>query len=83
MHFDSGYRWKLVYDAKYQSARKRKAAGILPFENVPQEVVRGPAPGAANLESPDYEALSSDESGEDSMLSLGDPYPCRSVPEQA
>ncbi|CAK0904722.1 unnamed protein product, partial [Prorocentrum cordatum] len=37
MHFDSGYRWKLVYDAKYQSARKRKAAGILPFENVPQE----------------------------------------------
>ena len=33
MYFNSGHRWKLVYDAKYQSARKRKAAGILPFEN--------------------------------------------------
>ncbi|CAK0848438.1 unnamed protein product [Prorocentrum cordatum] len=79
MYFNSGPRWKLVYDAKYQSARKRKAAGILPFENVPQEVVRSsessrePASGAANRELPDYEALSSEDSDEDNMLSLEDP----------
>ncbi|CAK0796441.1 unnamed protein product [Prorocentrum cordatum] len=89
MYFSSGHRWKLVYDAKYQIARKRKAAGILPFENVPQEVVRSsessrePASGAANQEFPEYEAISSDESDEDSMLNLEDPYPCRSGSEQA
>ncbi|CAK0890632.1 unnamed protein product [Prorocentrum cordatum] len=89
MYFSSGYRWKLVYDAKYQSVRKRKAAGVLPFENVPQEVVRSsessrePASGADNQEFPEYEAISSDESDEDNMLSLEDPYPCRSGSEQA
>ena len=33
MYYSNGHRWKLVYDAKYQRARKRKAAGILPFED--------------------------------------------------
>ncbi|CAK0867406.1 unnamed protein product [Prorocentrum cordatum] len=89
MYFSSGHRWKLVCDAKYQSARKRKVAGTLPFENVPQEVVRSsessrePASGAANQEFPEYEAISSDESDEDGMLSSEDPYPCRSGSEQA
>eukprot|EP00959_Pyramimonas_sp_CCMP1952_P207625 4342952-Pyramimonas_sp.AAC.1 len=27
MYYSSGHRWRLVYDAKYQSAKKRKAAG--------------------------------------------------------
>eukprot|EP00959_Pyramimonas_sp_CCMP1952_P273231 5711200-Pyramimonas_sp.AAC.1 len=35
MYCNSGHRWKLVYDAKYQSAKKRKAAGALPFESAP------------------------------------------------
>ena len=87
MYFNSGHRWELVYDSKYQSARKRKAAGIMPFENVPPEVVRSSdasresAVAAAGF--PDYESLSSDESDEDNMLSLEDPYPCRSRSEQA
>ena len=89
MYFNSGHRWKLVYDAKYQSARKRKAAGILPFENVPPEVVKSSDPsresaaGAAVRGFPEYEALSDDESDDDNMLSLEDPYPCRSISEQA
>ncbi|CAK0792580.1 unnamed protein product, partial [Prorocentrum cordatum] len=40
MYYNSGHRWKLVYNAKYQSAKKRKAAGILPFESVPPGVLR-------------------------------------------
>ncbi|CAK0873360.1 unnamed protein product [Prorocentrum cordatum] len=40
MYYNSGHRWKLVYDAKYQSAKKRKAAGILPFKSVPPGVLR-------------------------------------------
>ena len=36
MYYINGHRWKLVYDAKYQNARKRKAAGILPFEDPPR-----------------------------------------------
>ena len=39
MYYSSGHRWKLGYDAKYQSARKRRAAGIPPFENVPPGVL--------------------------------------------
>ena len=83
MYFNSGHRWKLAYDAKNQSARKRKAAGILPFENAPPEIVKGteaakdPAARAARLDIPDYESVSSEDSDEDNMLSLEDPYPCR------
>jgi hypothetical protein len=28
LYFTSGQRWRLVYDEKFQSARRRKAAGI-------------------------------------------------------
>ena len=83
MYFSSGHRWKLVYDAKYQSARKRKAAGILPFENAPPEILddagelQESAARASRLDIPDYESVSSEDSDEDNMLSLEDPYPCR------
>ena len=39
MYYSSGHRWKLVYDAKYQSARKRTAAGAPPFENLCRSVL--------------------------------------------
>ena len=70
MYFNSGHRWKLVYDAKYQSARKRRAAGILPFENVPPEVVKSSDAcrefnaGAAAEGFPEYEISSGEESDE-------------------
>ena len=71
LYYSSGHHWKLVYDAKYQSARTRKAAGILPFENVPHGVLRhvsSDSPGEAMhvsagatqfpVEFPDCEATS-------------------------
>ena len=83
MYFNSDHRWKLVRDAKCQSLHQRKAAGILPFENVPPEIVKSPDPseepvaGAANQDFPDNEPIWGEDSDEDNMLSLEDPYPCR------
>eukprot|EP00959_Pyramimonas_sp_CCMP1952_P404107 8467729-Pyramimonas_sp.AAC.1 len=89
MYFAGGHCLNLVRDAKCRGARKRKAAGVLSFENVPQDIVkssessRGPAAGVASEDPPDYEALSSDDSYGDNMFSLEGPYPCRSGSEQA
>ena len=73
MFFNIGHRWELVYDTKYQSAQKRRAAGILP------------AAGAARQDFPDYESPSRDDSDEDSMLSLEEPLsvqiPSKGKPE--
>ncbi len=33
----NGARWRIVYDPKYMSARRRKAAGFSPLEVVPEE----------------------------------------------
>eukprot|EP00959_Pyramimonas_sp_CCMP1952_P472305 9499831-Pyramimonas_sp.AAC.1 len=63
MYFNNGHRWKLVYDEKYQSARKRKAAGIQPFEHVGVGTLKTPCGAtvhvnaAAGPDSPPYEAM--------------------------
>ena len=31
LFFNTGCRWRLVYDERFQSARKRKAAGLAPL----------------------------------------------------
>ncbi|CAK0910059.1 unnamed protein product [Prorocentrum cordatum] len=69
MYYNSGHKWKLVYDAKYQSAKKRKAAGILPFESVPPGVLRhedagdgatyaAACAGTSPVGFPEYDAIS-------------------------
>ncbi|CAK0895531.1 unnamed protein product, partial [Prorocentrum cordatum] len=91
MCFNNGHRWKLVYDEKYQSARKRKAAGIQPFEHVGVGILKTPCGStvhvnaAAGPDFPPYEAMtecSSDEEVDSRMLSLEDPYLCNSEYEQ-
>ena len=37
LFFKLGCRWRVVYDPKYMSARRRKAAGIDPMANAPKE----------------------------------------------
>ncbi|CAK0841524.1 unnamed protein product [Prorocentrum cordatum] len=92
MYFNSGHRLKLVYDEKYQSARRRKAAGIQPFEHVGAGILKTPGGTMAHISAaacpdfPPYEAMteySSDEEADSRMLSLEDPYPCNSEVEQA
>ena len=43
MYYSSGDRWKLVYGARYQSARERKAAGLLPFQGISPGVLAAAA----------------------------------------
>ncbi|CAK0871003.1 unnamed protein product, partial [Prorocentrum cordatum] len=92
MYFNNGHRWKLVYDEKYQSARRRKAAGIQPFEHAGAGILKTPGGTMAHIsaaacpDSPPYETMaecSSEEEADSRMLSLEDPYPCNSEVEQA
>ncbi|CAK0829393.1 unnamed protein product, partial [Prorocentrum cordatum] len=91
MYCNNGHRWKLVYDEKYQSARRRKAAGIQPFEHVGAGILKTPGGTMAHISAaacpdfPPYKAMtecSSDGEADSKMLSLEDPYPCNSEVEQ-
>ena len=37
LFLELGCRWRIVYDPKYMSARRRKQAGIKPLENAAED----------------------------------------------
>ena len=86
-YFNGGHRWKLVYYDKCQGTREGKTAGIHPFADTPTGIVVSSGPteepdaGAATHDFPAYEPISGEDSDEDNMLSLEDPYPCRFRPK--
>ena len=68
MLFNIGHGWKHAYDAKYQSAHKRKVTGIPPFKSVPPEIKRSSdafrefSAGAAAGGFPECEGSTGEES---------------------